>query len=114
MSRSDRDPLVMSLLAAVAAAPADVPLRLHVVGVLLDRGRAAEALEHCSVVLRAQPTHAEALALLRRASAGLADEPARPAAPADPGLADFDWAAAEAQVSGGSAGDEPRDPADPA
>jgi hypothetical protein len=132
MSRSDRDPLVASLLAAVAAAPTDIPLRLHVVGLLLERGRAAEALEHCSVVLRTVPTHAEALALLRKASGALADgyptrapvqrgetEPAGDAAspvvqPPDPSLADFDWAAAEAQVAGGGTPPEDVTGPDPA
>lgn len=106
MTRSEDDPLLASLLAAVSAASGDVPLRLHVAGLLLDRGRPAEALEHCSTVLRSDPTHAEALALLRRASAELggasrragrrvrADRPVT-----DPGGSRaFDWDAAEAQV----------------
>ena len=112
------DPLVTSLLAALAAAPSDTTLRLHVAGVLLERGRAAEALEHCSTVLRGAPTHPEALALLRRAASALPGESAVPGAsplPADgavpgdggsPGeserpaadLSAFDWAAAEAEI----------------
>ncbi len=120
MTPSGDDPLVTSLLAAVAAAPGDLPLRVHVAAVLLDRGRAAEALEHCAMVLRVDATHAEALALLRRASGALAGETAdrrRPATPDEPapgpfasggtasegtgspaGGDGFDWEAAEAEV----------------
>lgn len=54
------DPLLSSLLSAVAASPADLPLRLHVAGVLLERGRAAQALEHCSVGTAADCTGAGA------------------------------------------------------
>lgn len=107
------DPLLASLLAAVAAAPGEHALRLHVAEVLLDRGRPAEALEHCAVVLRAQPAHAPAIAVLRRASAALAGGPVAgpaggpPAGPTGgpvtaagrtPLPEEFDWAAAEAQV----------------
>jgi AAA+ superfamily predicted ATPase len=90
------DPLVSSLLAAVAANPDDVPLRLHVAGVLLDRGWPAEAAELCSTVLRQQRANAEALTLLARATEALsgsaapasAAEPAgQPAATADPATA---------------------------
>jgi uncharacterized protein (TIGR02996 family) len=106
--RPGEDPLVSSLLAAVAAAPDDVTLRLHVAGVLLERGRAAEALEHCSMVLRTAPTHAEALGLLRRAAGALSPRPQpqlhpedTPPADADGELpvdAEYDWAAAEADL----------------
>ncbi|MDQ6875471.1 MAG: hypothetical protein M3042_10485 [Actinomycetota bacterium] len=40
----DQDPLLASLLAAVTANPADVPLRLHVARILLDHGQPAAAL----------------------------------------------------------------------
>ncbi|GAA0280448.1 ATP-binding protein [Cryptosporangium japonicum] len=106
MRPAEEDPLLASLLAAVAAAAGDIPLRLHVAGLLLDRGRAAEALEHCSTVLRSDPANEEAIALLRRASAELgatrpgsrvaADRPS--ADPAMVGRSGFDWDAAEAQV----------------
>jgi AAA+ superfamily predicted ATPase len=110
MTPSADDPLLASLLAAVSAAVGDVPLRLHVAGLLLDRGRPAEALEHCATVLRADPTNAEAIALLRRAAAelGVAGHAALPnnRVMADrpggesPSLSRtaFDWEAAEAQV----------------
>jgi AAA+ superfamily predicted ATPase len=79
------DPLLTSLLAAVDAAPGDVPLRLHVAELLLARGRAADALQHCSTALTAAPGDAGALGLLQRITAALAAPPAAsPAAPPAP------------------------------
>lgn len=87
------DALLASLLAAVEAAPDDVPLRLHVAGLLADRDRPADALLHCTQALARQPADPDALALLRRLTAALSqDEPC--------GLDDgFDWASAEEQVA---------------
>jgi hypothetical protein len=101
------DVLLTSLLAAVAAAPDDVPLRLHVAGLLADRGRSAEALQHCSQVLAADPGNTDGLALLQRLTTALAGPPSAPA-PAEPArdeppaqrLQGFDWAQAEEQVAG--------------
>jgi SpoVK/Ycf46/Vps4 family AAA+-type ATPase len=84
------DPLLASLLAAVDASPDDIPLRLHVAELLLARGRAADALAHCGVVLQRDPANAEGIALLGRATAALTGGPRT--AP------DFDWRAAEEQV----------------
>jgi SpoVK/Ycf46/Vps4 family AAA+-type ATPase len=84
------DPLLASLLAAVDANPDDVPLRLHVAELLLTRGRAADALAHCGVVLQRDPSNAQGIALLSRATAALTGAP-RPAP-------NFDWRAAEEQV----------------
>jgi ATP-dependent 26S proteasome regulatory subunit len=114
------NPLVSSLLAAVEAAPDDVPLRLHVAGVLAQHGRAAEALHHCSAVLQRDPANAEATALLARITRALTgggtdqppspgqhatpDEPPTDSAEDDPTAeqaavpSSFDWAAAERQV----------------
>ena len=76
------DPLLTSLLAAVAAAPDDVPLRLHVAELLAGRGRPAEALIHCTRALGRDPTDPAALALLQRLTATLAGPPAcRPTKP---------------------------------
>ena len=47
--------LLTSLLTAVDAAPDDVPLRLHVATLLAERGRPAEALQHCSQALARDP-----------------------------------------------------------
>src|SRR5215468_2844032 len=119
------DPLVSSLLAAVAASPDDMPLRLHVASVLLDCRRAVQAVEHCSAVLQRDGSNAEAIAVLGRAAQALAarsapapaseppgvrqppvpeiapstpDTPTAQASPDPPDPAEFDWSAAEAQV----------------
>jgi ATP-dependent 26S proteasome regulatory subunit len=121
------DVLLTSLLAAVAAAPDDVPLRLHVAGLLADRGRTAEALQHCSQALVRDRDNVETIALLQRLTAALAaappapeptpvpeatptPEPAAPGAapPAEPArdgstpqrLHGFDWNKAEEEVVG--------------
>lgn len=99
MTADQPDPLLVSLLAAVEAAPRDVPLRLHVAELLLERGRAAEALQHCSAALAVAPGDAAAVALLGRISAAMTgpapvDAPLfRPAA--DP----FDWQRAEQEIA---------------
>lgn len=91
------DDLISSLLAALESRPDDVPLRLHVAGLLLDAGRAAEALPHLSQVLTVRTSDEQALALLARASAALgAGPPAPPPAPSE--QSQFDWAAAEADI----------------
>ena len=86
------DPLLTSLLAAVAAAPDDVPLRLHVAELLAGRGRPAEALAHCTHALGRDATNPAALALLQRLTAALA-APAPAVPPA------FDWSHAEEQLA---------------
>jgi thioredoxin-like negative regulator of GroEL len=43
------------LLAAVAASPDDLPLRMHVAELLTAAGRPAEALTHCTHALHADP-----------------------------------------------------------
>jgi AAA+ superfamily predicted ATPase len=72
-------PLLQSLLAAVAASPGDVPLRLHVSAALLDAGEPVMALEQCSAALGADPGSAEALTLLSRIMAQLRALPGTPA-----------------------------------
>ena len=95
------DPLLASLLSAVATNPADMPLRLHVAQVLMERGRAAQALEHCSVVLAAEPTNETGLQLLRDATASLAGQPSTHPAPEPKQSAptdEVDWEAMEEDV----------------
>jgi SpoVK/Ycf46/Vps4 family AAA+-type ATPase len=75
------DVLLTSLLTAVDAAPDDVPLRLHLAGLLAERGRPAEALQHCSQALARDPGNAEALALLQRITATMAMPTPPPATP---------------------------------
>jgi SpoVK/Ycf46/Vps4 family AAA+-type ATPase len=116
MSAHPPDPLLASLLAAVEAAPDDVPLRLHVAELLLERGRGAEALAHCGRALTVAPADPAAIALLQRVTAALAgpltsaDEPTARLAPKAarrreprtgplPRPETFDWHRAEEQLS---------------
>ncbi|MFJ4337625.1 ATP-binding protein [Streptomyces sp. NPDC088915] len=108
---ADESPLIRSLRAAVAAAPGDVPLRLHFAELLLAEGRNDEAVAEAAVALQHAPGDAAARALMVRAM-GLpaAEDPApAPSAPAPDGSApdapapsvpapSFDWNAAEQQV----------------
>ncbi|MGW2020205.1 ATP-binding protein [Streptomyces sp. NPDC001927] len=99
---SDESPLIRSLRAAVAAAPEDVPLRLHFAELLLAEGRGDEAVAEAAVALQHAPGDGAARALMVRAM-GLPAAPATPSAEqetpateqARPG---FDWDAAEQEV----------------
>ncbi|MEF9882857.1 ATP-binding protein [Streptomyces sp. P9-A4] len=110
---ADESPLIRSLRAAVAAAPGDVPLRLHFAELLLAEGRADEAVAEAAVALQHAPGDADARALMMRAMgmppapAPAPEAPVRPEAPAIPPVQPeastaqppaFDWAAAEQQV----------------
>jgi SpoVK/Ycf46/Vps4 family AAA+-type ATPase len=86
------DALLTSLLAAVSAAPDDVPLRLHVDELLAAAQRVPEALPHVTHALTVQPGDTAAIALLQRLGAMLA-APATPQPPTE-----FDWGQAEDQV----------------
>ncbi|GGS82150.1 ATPase AAA [Streptomyces tanashiensis] len=88
---ADESPLIRSLRAAVAAAPGDVPLRLHFAELLLAEGRNDEAVAEAAVALQHAPGDADARALMVRAmgmppASGPAPAPAPapevPAAPA--------------------------------
>ncbi len=74
------DPLLASLAAAVAAAPDDLPLRLHYGQLLLAAGRPVDALTEAATVVRADPTNAAAHQLMSDAGAALSGQ-APPAAP---------------------------------
>lgn len=115
------DRLIASLLAAVGSRPDDMPLRLHLVALMQQAGRLAEALAQVSHVLGVEPANPEAIRMLGSISAQLAGSPAAPppadippdprpgdGAPGEPLPADapppstppgFDWSAAEEQVS---------------
>ncbi|MFD7326513.1 ATP-binding protein [Streptomyces sp. NPDC059875] len=80
---SDESPLIRSLRAAVAAAPDDVPLRLHFAELLLAEGRGDEAVTEAAVALQHAPGDAAARALMARAM-GAPAVPAASAAPAVP------------------------------
>jgi AAA+ superfamily predicted ATPase len=72
------DALINSLLTALADRPGDVPLALHVAGLLIDAGRPAESLPLVSRVLTAEPAQPQAIALLQRATTALAGGAATP------------------------------------
>jgi AAA+ superfamily predicted ATPase len=94
----DDSPLIHSLRTAVAAAPADVPLRLHLAQLLLDAGRSDAAVAEIAVALQHAPGDAHARELMARAMGVPAGQPAgQPAQPAGP-RPGFDWTAAEEQV----------------
>ncbi|MFE4615273.1 ATP-binding protein [Streptomyces sp. NPDC056747] len=80
---ADESPLISSLRTAVAAAPGDVPLRLHFAELLLSEGRNEEAVAEAAVALQHAPGDAAARALMLRAM-GMppAAPPAAPPAPA--------------------------------
>ena len=68
------DPSVIAALEqAVSAAPDNAPLRKHLVSLLLDAERHAEALRHCEMLLAQAPDDAEALQLAARAAEGTGD-----------------------------------------
>ncbi|MFF3176123.1 ATP-binding protein [Streptomyces sp. NPDC057900] len=91
----DDSPLIQSLRTAVAAAPADVPLRLHLAQLLLEADRGEEAVGEAAVALQHAPGDAQARDLMARAMG--APAPSVPAEHPRP-RAGFDWKAAEQQV----------------
>ena len=98
------DPVIRELSTAVERSPEVIELRLHLAGLLADKGRYAEALSHCSAALTQDAGNANALSLLQRCSAALAGDPpvpAQPAPPAEEAAAKdgFDWSSAEQQVA---------------
>ncbi|WDG17296.1 ATP-binding protein [Microbacterium sp. Clip185] len=101
------DPVIVALARAVAAAPADAELRLHLASVLLDRGHTERALAEASTVLAADPGNPHAREMLARIlhapAAAEAPAPVSPASDAQAsdapaGDTGFDWSAAEAEV----------------
>jgi SpoVK/Ycf46/Vps4 family AAA+-type ATPase len=86
------DELVRSLRAAVAAAPEDVALRVHLGELLLESGRVSEAVQEAAEALRLAPDSLSAQALMRRAVASPEpmEQTGRPT--------QFDWEAAEEEL----------------
>ncbi|MFF3765191.1 ATP-binding protein [Streptomyces sp. NPDC001922] len=82
-------PLIQSLRTAVAAAPQDVPLRLHLAELLLDAGAADAAVAEVAVALQHAPGDAQARQLMSRAMGVPAPPPPRQG---------FDWKAAEDEI----------------
>lgn len=102
------DQLIVSLRAAVAAAPQDVTLRVHLGDLLLQQGRPEESVQEAAAALAVEPGSAAARDLMARALAGQSGpvtapiaDPAGPTA-ADPATAapteDFDWSSAAADL----------------
>ncbi|MEV6975209.1 ATP-binding protein [Kitasatospora sp. NPDC093806] len=107
-------PLIGSLRAAVAAAPGDVPLRLHLAELLLAAGHGDAAVAEAAVALSRAPQDAQAKALMARALAGPTPPPSAPIPAPAPAPAEqpteqpaeqppqqgggFDWAAAAQEV----------------
>jgi AAA+ superfamily predicted ATPase len=86
------DPVIAALLGTLAAEPDNHPVRLHVARLLLDAGRAADALTHATAVLGATPDDVVALRLAADAARANGDEAkatsyARVAEALDPGAA---------------------------
>lgn len=105
-------PLIESLRRAVAAAPDDVPLRLHLAEQLLSAGDQDGAVESAAAVLQRAPGNPDALRLIASVAgsgatpvgqappSGEMQAAPSPAQEADPPArpAGFDWHAAEAEV----------------
>ncbi|KUJ70680.1 AAA family ATPase [Streptomyces albus subsp. albus] len=79
----DDSPLIRSMRAAVAAAPDDLPLRLHLAQLLLDGGQVPDAIAQLAAALQREPGNTEAQALMARAVAPAA-LPAPAPAPVPP------------------------------
>jgi SpoVK/Ycf46/Vps4 family AAA+-type ATPase len=94
----DEDPVVRELSAAVERSPEALELRLHLAGLLADKGRYTEALSHCSVALTQDAGNTNALSLLQRCSAALAAPATPDRQPAAKPV--FDWSSAEKEVAG--------------
>ena len=78
------DKLISSLTSAVEARPDDLTLRLHLGGVLVDAGRAVEALAQAGLVLAHDPGNVEAQSLMQRALHANATTPTRAPDDGDP------------------------------
>lgn len=105
--------LIESLERALEAAPADVPLRLHLIELLVRNQSLTKAVFHVATVLQYDPKNPRAHELLAQAAGSARPAPSVPAGdagagsggsedaprsrPTNPG---FDWDAAEAELDG--------------
>jgi AAA+ superfamily predicted ATPase len=98
----ENDPVLAGLRRALQAEPENVPLRLHLAGLLLGAGRNADAVSEIAQVLAADPVSEAARELMSRALRGGQAEAAGVGGGEDAGGAAggwvFDWTAAEKQV----------------
>ena len=90
------DAVIRELTAAVERTPEAVELRLHLADLLIEQGSFADALQHCSAALGNDASNPRALVLLQRCSALLSGQAAPAPTTAN---ADFNWTAAENEVS---------------
>ncbi|MFT4126692.1 MAG: ATP-binding protein [Gordonia sp. (in: high G+C Gram-positive bacteria)] len=101
---TELDPVIAALAAAVAAQPQVLDLRLHLIELLIERARFAEALTECGTGLGQLPGEPRLLEMLRRATDGVASAagrhptPRRPFVSAPDPATGFDWSAAESQL----------------
>jgi SpoVK/Ycf46/Vps4 family AAA+-type ATPase len=98
------DPVLESLRAAVKSAPADIPLRLHLAELLIERGVREEAVGHLATALAKDPANPTASALMARALTGRdaaanGDRPAGDGGKSIPDDRSFNWSAAESQLA---------------
>src|SRR5579859_3979156 len=98
---SERQSLIESLTAALVSRPEDVPLRLHLVGLLLEDGRQQEAITHAAQALQYAPDSAAARDLMARelGAPAVAPAPAPSPEPEPAGDVEMDWRAYEDQLS---------------
>ncbi|KAA5837254.1 ATP-binding protein [Saccharopolyspora hirsuta] len=89
------NPLLDSLRNAVAAAPGDLALRLHLAELLLSEGSRDEAVSHIAAALQQEPGNTAASRLMAQALAP-ADQPPEPAPEPKKG---YDWSAGEAELA---------------
>jgi SpoVK/Ycf46/Vps4 family AAA+-type ATPase len=97
------EPTVLdSLRKAVDAMPDDVPLRLHLAGLLLGAGQRDEAVRQLGAVLQRDPGNAQALSLLRGpGTQGSQSAEPRERATGSPGAGpapQYDWSQAEDEL----------------
>lgn len=72
------DELIVSIEAAVEAAPRDVALRAHLISLLVDAGRERDAVPHVRAGLELDPEHTELLEMSVRVLEALGDPKASP------------------------------------
>ncbi|MFD9609875.1 ATP-binding protein [Streptomyces sp. NPDC059083] len=111
---ADESPLIRSLRAAVAAAPGDVPLRLHFAELLLTEGRNDEAVAEAAVALQHAPGDTNARALMVRAMGMPPASPPTPPAPAPEAPAPAPEASAPRPPVSPASPETPADAAPPA
>lgn len=91
----EESPLIQSLRTAVAAAPTDVPLRVHLAELLLDAGHHEAAITEAAVALQHAPADPQVRNLMTRTMGAPAPQSPVPSSPLQNG---FDWTAAEEEV----------------